>query len=285
MLQNTLRLLSFFALLTIVQSADANPVFARRGKITGSVNISGGPANAVGRIEQSVEPGSNEYVDTGFEITTDASGSGKTSIPNVSSGTLLCGHRVRVVFPGGQRCGPTRVNYVSANFAAVRPGLNPGLAVAVAQVVQDDKDTLLETWDSGAEWTLRLNAAQAQWIPGNVTLSSDEGDLAMTLLEASGTDIRFRIDSDATPFTPNTIRISGVDLMVESDVALLDMQYGLLGSTSAYLNGELLGTERYNLPTFVQATSVAVVPGPGALVTALLGAIPGFYCLLRRRRA
>jgi hypothetical protein len=191
-------------------------------------------------VEQSDPTNPTGWVSLGATISPNPGGSGSVDIPNTASITLLCGRNVRLVCDNGVICGPTKVKQGFWSWLLNSPG-----KVVINQAMTTDSGSqLLETWDDGSIWTLSLT--DRNWEADSVpVVSSAEGDLSVTLLNYTGRDLTFRIDHDASPLTANTlyvddIKISGLSTPGTYNQIASSMR--LNGTSSAYLNGSLLGT-------------------------------------------
>jgi len=233
---------------------------AERASFTGRVTITDhGPALETGVVEQSTGVGGGAYVPTGYVIQIDESGDGSVVIPNTASGCLLCGHLVRVVFPT-KTLGPMEVINVSGWFASYAPcpDYEQEVLVSVDQYVENEGNVLLETWDDGALWILRLDSDEATWVTIDTpTIGSSEGDLSAGIASITSTDITIEITHDPSPTTPNSIVISGVGIKVASaGSSELHCEIGIQGTVSTYYNGVLDTTQTFVTPTFVAATTI-----------------------------
>ena len=279
-----LAITSTVILFSYVSDSQAGTVTATRGKLSGRVSVTGAVANDSDKtVEQSTRPGGTTFIDTGSRIDTDATGSGSVGISNVSSGTLLKGHNVRVICTGGVICGPAIVTASRSWFASFKPGQQQSVNIEVPQSnVGDDGLGFLETWESGSIWSLILDPSEASWIDtGFATISSSEGDLLTNIVNITSNAISFEILSDPTPLTNNSIFINGVDLNVLPGIRTITPMYSLIGNTSSYLDGNLLLNQSLS-GEIVSVMTISSVPEPKTIFGLL--AIGGLGFGLKRQK-
>ena len=230
---------ALFALQMDVDLLNAEVNAALRGKFAGVVKIRNKQANKTYTVEQSTAPGSNQYVDTGYEITTDAQGNGSVRIPNIYSGRLLTGHTIRV------GTNTAVVKKVKDWFPGVAEGPQELDEIVLSQVVAPGSaNALMETWNPDTIMVLQLDPNEASWFNINPQLQTD-GDLQAELLELTPQEIVIRVIDDPTMISIDEIHLFGIGIDVQPGVPQLHPQLGMMGSADYFINNEHFGTEQH----------------------------------------
>lgn len=262
--QLTTKLFALAAIAALSALSVAEVTYAAKGKFSGRVTIANKAPNTTIYIWQS--DGQGGWVNTGFSITTDASGNGTVKIPNTSSGTLLKGRKVTTgTFDRASSQTPVEVvtatNWLGFQkwFASVSPGPNGPRNCSLDQNTYGGGHVLTETWNANMMISVQFNPWQAQWMNMGASLSTT-GDLSAQLVELSNNALRVRINGDPTWNTNDGFKVSNTGIFVNAQPwTKIPMFFGYQGSSNQLLDGIFQGQTNYPAGTFYQ-DDLYVVP-------------------------
>jgi hypothetical protein len=225
--------------------ARATVTAADRGWFITDATVRGKGASTTLHIWQQLHSG--DWVDTGLTVDTDGSGNGhgwethSTGIgafhdgrPTVT-GSATAPNPVQVLSPYLASALPAPIN-----GTALARGVNSPVPIRLANSRTDGGGHLfLETWNPGTIISLRLNPAQAQFMPGPVTITCP--GVPIQTMSVTPTDVTFRIMGNGNPMAPSTIVINGVGLMVTGAPGTsVDLMLDGQGSSAAFRDGQFL---------------------------------------------
>lgn len=229
-------------LLTV--DAEAGVTIARRKKFGGRVAVSGKAPNTNFTVWMSSPSDPNDYIDTGFRINTNASGSGSVRIPNSTGGALKTGYNIKIGDSNGPNSQPAKVVTWAGGgsvynpwnwFASLPSGPSGPHAVVLAQAVVADGMTLIETWDAGTTISLRLAPTEAKWIDMGAVIVP-HGDLQASLVGVTDQVVTVQIVNDPTYATIDDLEIQGLGIDVAS-LGSVGVTLEWSGSSADYLDG------------------------------------------------
>jgi hypothetical protein len=256
-------LLASVGVLVLGTAASATVTVAERGVFWGRVEVSGKTPNTTYVVWEETAPGSGVYGNTGFTLTTDATGSGSVDIPNTTGGRLFKGRNVKIGNGAGPNGQPGRVvtaTFFGWVFATKKPGPNPPFDILIDNSITDGGHLFLETWDPGTMLSVTLPPGQAQWLPG--TVSATGSGLTLNVVNVMPQTVTIQVVGNTTPLSPSTIAIHGLGVNVSLPVgSTFDVGFEYMGSSSRYRDGVLIGNSTWpTLQSYVGQTVDVVDP-------------------------
>jgi hypothetical protein len=275
------RLAALVLAATVLSAATAQAsVIADRHTWTTGFSVIGKGAGGRRNVHIYVDRGPpNGWVDTLENVDLDAAGNGWNWFFN-GFPTPRAGQRIAVGTPGagpdpGQIGTPAVVAYVTPPPIPGGGVLAVGTSTVAIQLAnahpQHDGSLYLETWDPQTIVSLRLDPAQAQFVPGPVSITCP--GINFQMISMSPSDLTFRIISNATPVAPEMILVNGVHITtVGAPGTQVDLMLDGQGSTSGYRNGQLVAQGSFAFGQVLAPIQTLVIGGgigndncPGAM--------------------